>query len=65
MSDDPYQQRQFFEAPTISKEILDDLQNKVNSIPDNKFKRSARYIYVTGDVANKLNSINKNHGKNI
>lgn len=65
MSRDIYEHRHTFEAPTTGKEYIDDLQNKINSIPDNAFKRSARYIYVTADIANKLNSINKNHGKNI
>jgi hypothetical protein len=65
MSRDIYEHRHTFENPTTGKEYIDALQEKVNSIPDNKFKGSARYIYVTADVANIINSKIKNHGKNI
>lgn len=66
MSNDRYQQRQFFESEVTSKEYIDILQEKFNSVPNSLLsKTSVRHIYVSMEGYEKLNKIfnNKNHGK--
>ena len=65
MSRDIYEHRHTFDSPSTRKEYIEMMENSLKSIPDHKFERSARYIYADAETAKKLNSIIKNHGKNI